>query len=61
VAKRAKQDRRKAADLFAEARRLEAERDYRGARKSYERSLRLYEDKTVREAYLKLLATVGPM
>lgn len=61
MAKRTKQDRRRAAEFFVEARRLEAERDYRGARKCFERSLRLHEDQAVRAAYLKLLATIGPM
>jgi hypothetical protein len=55
------QDRIKAAELFVMARKLEAERDYRKARESYEESLRLCEDETVRAAYLKLLATIGPL
>jgi hypothetical protein len=53
--------RNKAAELYTEARELELRRDYAGARKCYEQSLALHEDEKVRAAYLKLLATIGPM
>lgn len=55
------QGRERAAALYATAREREALCDYRGARLRYEESLRLYEDPIVRDAYLKLLATIGPM
>lgn len=61
MARRTEQDRRKAAELFAQARRQEAQRDYRGARDSCKESLRLYEDKAVRAAYLELLVILGPL
>jgi rubrerythrin len=54
-------DRNKAAELYAQARELELGRDYAGARRCYEQSLKLYEDEEVRAAYLRLLATIGPM
>jgi hypothetical protein len=55
------QDRRKAAELYERARELEMQRDYFGARQLYEQSLQLNEDEKVTEAYLRLLATIGPM
>ena len=55
------QDRVRAAELFVLARELEAQRDYQRARESYEESLRLCEDETVRATYLKLLAIIGPL
>jgi hypothetical protein len=55
------ENRLKAAELYETARKLEAERDYKGARKSYEQSLRLCDDPQVKAAYFKLLATIGPM
>lgn len=55
------ENRNKAAGLYAQARELELQRDYAGARKCYEQSLQLYEDEKVRAAYLRLLATIGPM
>lgn len=54
------QERRDAATLYATAIELEKRGDYHEARRYYEKSLRLYEDPAVREAYLKLLATIGP-
>lgn len=57
---RSEQSRRRAAALFAQARKREAQRDYRSARKCYEESLRLHEDSVVRAAYVGLLATIGP-
>lgn len=55
------ENRRQAAELYAQARELEMRRDYVGARNCYEQSLRLCEDKKVRAAYLRLLATIGPL
>jgi hypothetical protein len=55
------ENRNKAAELYAQARELESRRDYVGARKCYEQSLALHEDEKVRAAYLRLLATIGPM
>lgn len=54
------QNRREAAALYATAIELQKRGDYHEARRYYEKSLRLYEDPAVREAYLKLLATIGP-
>jgi hypothetical protein len=54
-------DRRRAAELYAEARRLHAEQDYYAAVEPYEESLRLHEDEEVREAYRRLMATIGPL
>lgn len=54
------QNRREAAALYATAIELQKRGDYHAARRYYEKSLRLYEDPAVREAYLKLLATIGP-
>jgi hypothetical protein len=50
----------RAADLYAEAQKLEAEEKYYEARRAYQESLALHEDEAVREAYLHLLATIGP-
>lgn len=55
------ENRGKAADLYAEGCRLEALRDYAGALKCCEESLRLCDDEAVRAAYFKLLATIGPL
>ena len=55
------EDRIRAAELYAEARKLEAQRDYDGAIRSYAQSLQLCEDPLVEAAYLKLLSTVGPL
>ena len=54
-------DRRRAADLYAEARRLHADKDYYAAQERYEESLNLHEDEEVREAYNRLMATIGPL
>ena len=54
-------DRERAAELYAEARRLHGEQDYFAARGRYEESLRVHEDAEVREAYLRLMATIGPL
>lgn len=54
-------DRGRAAELYAQARRLHEEKDYYAARDRYEESLRLHEDEEVREAYLRLMATIGPL
>ena len=54
-------DRRRAADLYAEACRLHAEKDYYAAQERYEESLSLHEDEEVREAYNRLMATIGPL
>jgi hypothetical protein len=50
----------RAAALSAEAHKLEAEGKYYDAREAYEKSLALHEDEAVREAYLQLMATIGP-
>ncbi len=55
------QARMEAAKLYENALQLEARKDYVGARTCYEKSLDLYEDETVQAAYLRLLATIGPM
>jgi tetratricopeptide (TPR) repeat protein len=52
--------RKKAAELYAEALEREAQGDYEGAIESYRQSLQLYEDETVKAAFFKLVATVGP-
>ncbi len=54
-------DRERAAELYAEARRLHGEKDYYAARERYQESLRLHEDDEVREAYTRLMATLGPL
>jgi hypothetical protein len=54
-------DRERAAELYAEARRLHGEKDYYAARERYQESLRLHEDEEVREAYARLMATIGPL
>jgi hypothetical protein len=54
------ENRIKAAELYEEGRKLEAQQDYIGAMKSYEQSLNLYEDPLVETAYFKMLATIGP-
>jgi hypothetical protein len=54
-------DRQRAAELYAQARRLHEEKDYYAARERYQESLRLYEDPEVREAYTRLMATIGPL
>lgn len=54
-------DRGKARILYTLAREHEARGDYAAARELYEQSLKLHEDADVRKAYLKLLATLGPM
>lgn len=51
----------KAAELYEEGLKLEEQRKYRGALKCYEQSLRLYEDELVKDAYFRMLATIGPM
>jgi len=55
------ENRIKAAELYAQACELEAQRDYDGAINSYMQSLRLYDDPLVKAAYFKLLATIGPL
>ncbi len=55
------EDRIKAAELYAVARKLEVERDYDGAIRNYEQSLQLYEEEEVKTAYFELLATIGPL
>jgi hypothetical protein len=54
-------DRARAAELYAEARRLHEEKDYYAARERYQESLALQEDEEVREAYMRLMATIGPL
>jgi hypothetical protein len=54
-------DRRRAAELAAEARALHADKDYYAARGRYEESLRLHEDEDVRADYQRLMATIGPL
>ena len=54
-------DSERAAELYAEARRLHQEKDYFAARERYQESLRLHEDEQVREAYTRLMATIGPL
>ena len=54
-------DRRRAAELYAEARRLHEAKDYYAACELYEESLRLHEDEEVRQAYARLMATIGPL
>lgn len=54
-------DRDEAGKLYTLAREREAQGDYAAARRFYEQSLELYENAEVRKAYLKLLATLGPM
>ncbi|HEU4432796.1 MAG TPA: tetratricopeptide repeat protein [Pyrinomonadaceae bacterium] len=54
-------DRIEAMKLFEAARDHAARGDWEEARKLYERSLELCEDPIVLDAYLKFLATVGPM
>ena len=46
--------------LFEAARDHAARGDFDEAKKLYERSLQLCEDPAVRNAYLELLATIGP-
>jgi hypothetical protein len=58
---KSEQERGKARILYTLARECEARGDYAGARGLYEQSLKLHEDADVRKAYLKLLATLGPM
>lgn len=55
------QDRLRAAELAAAARHLAMEGDYTGALEKYEQSIRLHDDESVRQAYFKLLAMVGPL
>lgn len=50
-----------AAELYAQARDLHERKAYQEAREHYEQSLRLHEDEAVRAAYLRLLATIGPL
>jgi hypothetical protein len=50
-----------AAELYKIALNLEKQNDYFGARKYYEQSLDLYDDKEVQKAYLKLLSVIGPL
>jgi hypothetical protein len=54
-------DRERAAELYAEARRLHDAKDYYAARKAYQESLALHEDDEVRAAYKRLMATIGPL
>lgn len=51
----------KAKEIYAKARKMEKQGEYDAAREYYLKSLALHEDKTVKEAYFKLLATIGPM
>lgn len=55
------QNRNKAAELYAAARKLEVQGDYDAAMRHYEQSLQLYEDESVKAAYARLLATIGPL
>jgi len=55
------EDRRRAAELAAQARELHERQQYLQARPLYQESLKLHEDEDVRRAYSKLLATIGPM
>jgi len=55
------EDRIKAAELYEAGLKLEAQRDYRGAITCYDQSLRLYEDELVKDAYFRMLATIGPV
>lgn len=59
--KNAKAKRVKAKELYALARKMEEQGDYDAAREYYLQSLALYEDETVKKAYFKLLATIGPL
>lgn len=59
--KNAEAKRAKAKELYALARKMEKQGDYDAAREYYLESLDLYEDETVKEAYFKLLATIGPL
>jgi hypothetical protein len=54
-------DRRRAAELYAQARELHDSKEYYAAQPLYEQSLRLHEDAEVRAAYDALMATIGPM
>lgn len=54
-------DRQRAAELFAEARRLHENYEYYEARERYDESLKLYEDPEVEAWYHRLLATIGPL
>ena len=51
----------KARKLYVKARKKEKQGDYEAAGQYYRQSLTLYEDETVKAAYLNLLATIGPM
>lgn len=55
------EDRRKAAELYASAKELEARGNYAEAVKAYEQSLDLHNDESVMAAYLKALSAIGPM
>lgn len=55
------QNRNKAAELYAAARKLEVQGDYDAAIRHYEQSLQLYDDESVKEAFDRLLATIGPL
>ena len=58
---RGDENRIKAAELHAAALEAEARQDYKTAVESYEQSLRLHDDPSVKAEYFKLLATIGPM
>jgi hypothetical protein len=53
--------RRRAHELYAEARELHEQRRYTEARARYEESLRLHRDDEVERWYLRLMATIGPL
>ena len=54
-------DRRRAAELHTKARQLHSADDYYAPCELYEESLRLHEDEEVRQAYARLMATIGPL
>lgn len=54
------EDRAKAAELYARALELQAQKDYRGARACFQESLALYEDEEVFAAYRHLMSAIGP-
>lgn len=51
----------KAAEYYKLALHAENQKDYTIACQYYQKSLKLYDDKEVRKAYLKLLSIIGPM
>jgi outer membrane protein assembly factor BamD (BamD/ComL family) len=55
------EDRRRAAELYAEARKAHEQGRYSEARPLYEQSLRLHRDEEVEHWYHRLMATLGPL